>query len=114
MYALTSGIFATLCLVSAALFLHSFKRTHDRLFVFFAAAFVVLGFSQLALGLLDRPEADLPLVYVPRLISALLIVAAIVDKNRATRKKGAALRLLRGGKPNNHPQPQRHAIRGRA
>ena len=106
-YALLSGIASALGVVASAVFLRSFLRTHDRFFVLFSAAFVVLGCSQLALGLLNKPEANLPLAYAPRLISSILIMVAIVDKNRIVKKGGNRLRLVHS----SNTQLPRRAVR---
>ena len=101
-YALLSGSLSVLCLVSAAFFFRSFARTHDRLFVLFGVAFSILGASQFADGLLNQPEADLPLVYIPRLASSVLILVAIAGKNRAAKKAGTPLRLVHSREPERH------------
>lgn len=63
-----------------ALFFMKFRReSRDRLFGFFAAAFWILAFQRAAV--VFAPEATV--VYVLRLIAFLLIIVAIVDKNRA-------------------------------
>ncbi|MBW3628846.1 MAG: hypothetical protein KY464_06065, partial [Gemmatimonadetes bacterium] len=65
-------------------FLKFRHRTRDRLFLAFAAAFTLLAVQRAALVLLaDLSEATLYL-YGLRVIAFLLIIAAIVDKNRAT------------------------------
>lgn len=75
--ALTSGFF-----VAALYFARFWKESGDRLFAFFAAAFVLLGFNALALGL-STPKGDLRVViYGLRLGAFLLILVAIYEKNR--------------------------------
>jgi hypothetical protein len=66
-YVLLCGIFAALALVAALHLARAFCRTRDRLLAFFSLSFAILGFSQLVLGILDRPESDNPLAYIPRL-----------------------------------------------
>ncbi len=98
-YALLSGVMFALCLVAATFFFRSFCRKLDLLFVLFATAFFILGTSQLALGFLNKPEADLPFAYLPRLVASLLIVVGIATKNRTSRKSDAKLRLIYGISP---------------
>lgn len=93
-YALLSGMMAAFCLLAGALFLRSYRITRDRIFAWFAIALPILGVSQLFLGLVDHPEADYPLAYVPRLITFAIILVAIVDKNRAPRRVRANLHLI--------------------
>jgi hypothetical protein len=69
--------------LSAALFFLKFwKETGDRLFAMFAIAFVVLASHRvLMVWLTEVPEAHSWLYFV-RLLAFLLILFAILDKNR--------------------------------
>ncbi|HEY1729871.1 MAG TPA: DUF5985 family protein [Candidatus Baltobacteraceae bacterium] len=87
MYALLSGVVAALTFVAAIAFLRSFVRTRDRFFLYFAAAFIIFGITQVALGITNSPEVNHPAIYVPRLVTSLLILAAIWDKNRSSRAR---------------------------
>ena len=107
MYALFSGVTFSLCLVASTFFLRAFSRKRDLLFALFAAAFFIVGVSQLALGFLNKPEADLPFAYLPRLVSSFLIIVAIVGKNRTSRKSDTKLRLVYGTAPDH----RRRALR---
>lgn len=80
---LLSGVIAMGSLVAALAFFKFWRRSGDRLFAFFGAAFAVFSANAVALGLSD-PGAD-PRVglYVVRLCGFLLILGAIVDKNRS-------------------------------
>jgi len=72
--------------VCAALFFLSFwRRSHDRLFLFFCVAFVVLAGQRLAVGLSGPGETDAWL-YLWRLAGYLVFLAAILDKNRASQR----------------------------
>jgi len=68
---------------SIALFFFRFwKKTRDRLFIYFALAFVLLGLERIVLAAMS-PESELkPYVYLIRLAAFLLIIIAIIDKNR--------------------------------
>ena len=58
------------------------KRTRDRLFLFFAAAFVVLTAERM-IRVPNGLELEwAPYVYSIRLAAFVLILVAIVDKNR--------------------------------
>jgi hypothetical protein len=52
------------------------------LFLAFGAAFVIEGADRLSFLFMDQPNEGSPLVYTVRLFSYLLILAAIVQKNR--------------------------------
>ena len=83
MTALLSGMLTAGYLVAALHFLKFRQRTGDRLFLAFAVAFAVLAAQRTALVLLaDVPEATLYL-YGLRVVAFTVIIAAIIDKNRA-------------------------------
>jgi hypothetical protein len=67
----------------ALFFLRFWRQTHDRLFVVFALAFGLLGLQRLALVLTEPLEEWRTGLYIARLLAFLLILGAIVDKNRA-------------------------------
>lgn len=70
-------------LVAAAFFLKFWRRTRDVLFLGFAAAFMIEGANRLAFLFLAEPNEGTPIIYAVRLFSYLLILAAIVHKNRS-------------------------------
>jgi hypothetical protein len=69
-------------LVIALFFLRFWKRTHDRLFLFFASAFFVLMIERIVRVLMPVENEWAPFVYTVRLFAFVLIIVAIVDKNR--------------------------------
>lgn len=70
-----------------ALFFARFRaRTGDRLFTIFAAAFAVLAVNRALLAMLSQTHEARNLLYVVRLVAFLLILYAIVDKNREARR----------------------------
>ena len=78
-----NGGTATACFGIGLYFLRFWLRTGDRFFVIFGMAFWVFSANRLALlAIGDENEAARTLVYVIRLAAFVLIVAAIVDKNR--------------------------------
>lgn len=76
------GIIVTASFAVGGFFLKFWRKTRDRLFLGFAAAFLIEGLNRLAFLGLDEPNEGAPLVYTVRLFSYLLILAAIVHKNR--------------------------------
>jgi hypothetical protein len=69
--------------VAGLFFLRFWRQTRDRLFLIFALAFWVLAAQRLGLAMSSQPvEANTDL-YLPRLFAFLVILLAIVDKNRA-------------------------------
>jgi hypothetical protein len=69
-------------LVAGLFFLRFWRDTRDRLFLIFAVAFFLLGVQRIALVLTrDMLESQTGL-YLIRLFAFLLILGAIVDRNR--------------------------------
>jgi uncharacterized membrane protein YeiB len=70
-------------------FLRFWRETRDRLFLIFSAAFCLLGAQRLALVFSHDMVEDHTGLYLVRLFAFLLILAAILDKNRsASRQSG--------------------------
>jgi hypothetical protein len=76
------GVIVTSSVVAGAFFLKFWRKTRDLLFLGFAAAFLIEGINRLAFLSLDEPNEGTPIVYSVRLFSYLLILAAIIHKNR--------------------------------
>lgn len=66
----------------ALFFLRFWRETGDRFFGIFSLAFAVFAVNRLALVLLDADDESRTWVYVARLAAFVLILVAIVDKNR--------------------------------
>ena len=89
------GAIAVASFVIGLFFLRFWKTTGDRFFALFALAFWIEGADRVALQAWPAPEGDTPLAYLPRLLAYLLIIAAVVGKNRSrtdasSRKTSAA------------------------
>jgi hypothetical protein len=75
---------ATLGFGAAALFfLRFWRKTADRLFLAFSAAFVLLALNQVVATLLEAGDERTPFVYGLRVLGFVLILWAIYDKNTA-------------------------------
>ena len=77
------GVIVTASLTAAAFFFKFWRQTRDLLFLGFAAAFLIEGLNRVSFLFLAAPNEGDPLVYTVRLFSYLLILAAIVNKNRS-------------------------------
>ena len=77
------GVIVSASLTAAAFFFKFWRQTHDLLFLGFAAAFLIEGLNRISFLFLAAPNEGDPLVYIVRLFSYLLILAAIVNKNRS-------------------------------
>ena len=77
------GVIVTCSFVAAGFFARFWRATRDLLFLGFAVAFLLEGLNRLAFLFLENPNAGDTVIYVVRLLSYLLILAAIANKNRA-------------------------------
>ena len=68
--------------VAGLFFLRFWRQTRDRLFLIFAISFWLLGVQRLALALATEMAESHTGLYLVRLFAFLLILVAIVDKNR--------------------------------
>ena len=75
--ALTMG-----CLTASAIFLKSWRGSRDRFFLLFAVAFLCMALNWTALAVIKPPRESMHYVYLLRLVAYVLILVAIVDKNR--------------------------------
>jgi uncharacterized membrane protein YcjF (UPF0283 family) len=73
------------CFVAGLFFLRFWRKTRDRLFAIFALAFWLLGVNWLALAFTQQDEVK-TIYYAVRLLAFVLILYAIIDKNRASRR----------------------------
>jgi hypothetical protein len=77
------------CLVAALFFLRFWRSTSDRLFLFFAASFLVFSLNWLVLALLGVPEETRHLVFLIRLLAFGLMLLGIWDKNRREKRSSS-------------------------
>ena len=77
------GATAMACAAIVLFFLRFWRETRDRLFLLFAAAFMVLAVNRVALATLRPAAENVPYLYALRLVAFALIAFAIVDKNRS-------------------------------
>lgn len=77
------GVIVTASLTAGAFFFKFWRQTRDTLFLAFAAAFIIEGLNRVGLLFVERPNEGSPAIYLVRLVAFLLILAAIVRKNRA-------------------------------
>ena len=70
-------------LLGALFFVRFWRRSADRLFLMFAIAFSLLALNQFLAFMLDVISEPYSFVYGIRVLAFVLIIIAIVDKNRA-------------------------------
>lgn len=76
------GAIAMACFTASLFFIRFWQNTRDRFFLFFAVSFLIEGIGRLLLGSIVHSNEQEPLFYLLRLISFLLILYAIIDKNK--------------------------------
>ena len=79
---LISGALVMGYFVAGLYFLRFWRDTRDRLFGIFAAAFWLLAAQRAALAMTVDPTGEQVVLYSVRLLAFVLILAAIIDKNR--------------------------------
>ena len=79
------GAIAAATFTIGLFFLRFWRDGRDRFFLLFAMSFLVQGFDRVILALSERPSEGSPWQYTIRLIAYLLIIVAVVDKNRLRR-----------------------------
>lgn len=82
MNGLVSGALAACYVVAGLFFLRFWTTSRDRLFVLFSLAFGVLAAQRVALTLTRGSMEDQTIFYLLRLAAYVIILIAILDKNR--------------------------------
>lgn len=77
-------------LVAAGFFLRYWRKSGDRLFAAFSAAFVLFALNQLLSAALVVVLEPSSLIYALRVLGFVIIIAAIVDKNRPRNPSSSA------------------------
>ena len=78
------GMLAAGYLTAGAFFLRFWRRSDDRLFLFFAVAFALMSAQRIASVLTMQWTETATWTYLLRLAGYSLILIAIIDKNRPT------------------------------
>ena len=76
------GAITAISIVIALFFLRFWKNTGDRFFLFFALSFLIEGLNRLLLTSMTGWLENSPTYYVIRFVAYMLILIAILDKNR--------------------------------
>lgn len=79
------GAIAMGFLTAGLFFLRFWRDGRDRFFLLFALSFIVEGINRFVLGTYYRPSEAAATIYLVRLLAFLLILLAIIDKNRQRR-----------------------------
>jgi len=87
-YPVLTGVLLTGYLVAGLLFFKFWRKTRDQLFFYFGIAFSILAANRVAnVFLVDEGQEPTTFLYVVRLAAFLLILWAIIAKNRSRRAR---------------------------
>jgi hypothetical protein len=86
MYEIISGALMMACFVVGMFFMKFWRKSHDKLFFMFALAFFTLSIERLVLGYLGTNNEISPKVYFFRMSAFLIILFAIINKNRDSKR----------------------------
>jgi len=76
------GVIVIASLAAAMFFLRFWRESNDTLFLAFAIAFAIEGLNRTRFLFEDKPSEGNPSIYLVRLVAFLVILAAILWKNR--------------------------------
>lgn len=85
--AMLVGAIAIASLAVSLFFLRYWRSTRDRFFLFFALSFALEAVNRVVTYHVVGTNEDAPGYYLVRLVAYGLIVAAVIDKNRSSRKR---------------------------
>lgn len=80
------GAISTASFVIGLFFFRFWRTTADRFFLFFALSFWLEGANRLLLAATSGLQEDSPFYYMVRLLAYMLILVAIIDKNRSHKR----------------------------
>jgi hypothetical protein len=83
MHELISGATAMCLVVASIWFFQAWSDSNDRLFLLFSVAFLLMAGTQVYQAVAAAYREPGTVQYITRLISYLLILIAIIDKNRS-------------------------------
>lgn len=82
-YNFLSGSVMMASFTVALFFVRYWRKSRDRLFLFFCVAFIIFGLERVLIVLSGDPNSErTATLYLIRFLGFLLILAGIVDKNR--------------------------------
>jgi hypothetical protein len=84
--AVLQAIAATAAWANGMFFFRFWRDTGDRLFAWFGGAFCLLAASWITLAVVNPTAEARPYIYALRLVAFLLIIVAMIEKNRPPRE----------------------------
>ncbi len=84
-YVFLSGAVAMGYALASLFFLRFWRRTHDRLFLAFAIAFLLLVLNSTLVSISNLPIENRAVLYLLRLAAFTIIIGAVIQKSRSRR-----------------------------
>lgn len=84
-YVFLSGAVAMGYAIASLFFLRFWRRTHDRLFLAFAVAFLLLVLNSTLVSISNVPIENRAILYLLRLVAFTIIIGAVIQKSRSRR-----------------------------
>ena len=84
-YLFLSGAVAMGYALASLFFLRFWRRTHDRLFLAFAIAFLLLVLNSTLVSISNLPIENRAVLYLLRLAAFTIIIGAVIQKSRSRR-----------------------------
>lgn len=81
------GVLTMASSVVALFFFHYWRTSRDRLFAFFSVAFTAMALDWLGHAVLTQTDPVRSDVYAVRVFAFIVILIAIIDKNRQARRR---------------------------
>lgn len=81
------GLLAMASVVAALFFLHYWRMSRDRFFAYFSVAFAAMAVDWLGHVTVEMADPFRAEVYIARLTAFVIILIAIIDKNRQARRR---------------------------
>jgi hypothetical protein len=87
MKAFVWGMLTMASVVAALFFMHYWRTSRDRFFAYFSVAFAAMAVDWLGHVVVEMADPLRAEVYIARLIAFVIILIAIIDKNRQARRR---------------------------
>ena len=81
------GVLTMACVVASIFFFHYWRMSRDRLFAYFTVAFAAMALEWLGHALVTPTDPFRTGLYAVRLFAFVVILIAIIDKNRQSRRR---------------------------
>jgi Ca2+/Na+ antiporter len=86
MYDFLTGVIAISCFVASLFFSRFWRQSRERLFIYFAVSFLLLGINRLTLIYVPESLEPYTWLYLVRLLAFVVLLVGILEANRQGKK----------------------------